>query len=55
MISSNINWTTVKDEFILAGFVQESSQDQVLFSVDAGPEFHTQQEVMEKLQEFGFV
>ena len=44
-----------KDEFILGGYIQESSQAEVLFPVEEGPEVHQHQEVMERLQEFGLV
>jgi|ERR1711914_44826 len=45
----------ILDEFILGGYIQESSQAEVLFPVEEGPEVHQHQEVMERLQEFGLV
>ena len=43
------------DEFLLGGYLQETSQVEILSAYKDAPEFHREEQIYEHLQEFGLV
>ena len=43
------------DEFLLGGYLQETSQNEILTAYKDAPEYHREEQIFEHLQEFGLV
>ena len=43
------------DEFLLGGYLQETSQTEILTAYKDAPEYHREEQIYEHLQEFGLV